>query len=309
MVKCRAALWRLLVGAFGSMASATCTLPEVRVGSPAQSPSATVSGQGGAGEPGGAAGTNSDRLPETVESGDSCAVGNGGCDAMPMATCTSSGGFSVSCACPSGYSGDGRGEAGCVDTDECAFNNGGCDTSPRANCINLRGASPSCECPSGTMGDGTGDDGCSEAHSPAVPRVACGKFLCDGETVSDPATALTWQRKLPRTYDGCNGKRWPTSGEVGDGCTWAQATNYCQNLSLAAGAWRLPTKDELFSIVDKTRDSPSIDETAFPDTPSEEFWSSSLSTHSSSMAWIVEFGSSGSVELDKIFFRRVRCVQ
>lgn len=54
--------------------------------------------------------------------------------------------------------------------------------------------------------------------------------------------------------------------------------------------WRLPTVEELFAIADRSRHSPAIDTEAFPDTPSDWFWTSTPAEwNPSAGAWIVPF--------------------
>ena len=53
--------------------------------------------------------------------------------------------------------------------------------------------------------------------------------------------------------------------------------------------WRLPTIDELNSLVDRSRVNPAIDVTAFPSTPYIWFWSSSPYAGSEFTAWRVSF--------------------
>src|SRR5687768_6597817 len=78
-------------------------------------------------------------------------------------------------------------------------------------------------------------------------------------TVLDPATGLLWQQTVaPQRF------------------SWQAAKTYCSQLMLDGTGWRLPTFDELFTIVDRTR-QPAIDMVAFPGTPSKDFWSSSTS--------------------------------
>jgi len=57
--------------------------------------------------------------------------------------------------------------------------------------------------------------------------------------------------------------------------------------------WRLPTRTELLTLVDDTTYEPAIDKAAFPDTPSEWFWTSTpVAWDPSSTAWIVYFYNS-----------------
>ncbi|HRI65732.1 MAG TPA: DUF1566 domain-containing protein, partial [Polyangium sp.] len=93
--------------------------------------------------------------------------------------------------------------------------------------------------------------------------------------VFDKVTQLTWQRDVdPNVY------------------TWDAAKAYCEDLVHAGyDDWRLPTRIELVSIVDYTKTNPAIDSAAFPNTPSEWFWTSSPWAGSGSVAWLVYFSN------------------
>jgi hypothetical protein len=91
--------------------------------------------------------------------------------------------------------------------------------------------------------------------------------------VLDNVTGLEWQRAVDdRTL------------------AWADAASYCTGLPLAGGGFRLPSRIELLSIVDFTRDGPVIDPAVFPNTPSEPFWSGSAFIDDPANAWSVHFG-------------------
>jgi len=86
----------------------------------------------------------------------------------------------------------------------------------------------------------------------------------DAQTVRDAETTLVWQRS-----------RSPA------GVTWEGAYDYCSALKIAnrGGEWRLPTLKELQSLIFAPK-KPSltyIDVRAFPNTPSEFFWTASAS--------------------------------
>lgn len=91
--------------------------------------------------------------------------------------------------------------------------------------------------------------------------------------------------------------------------TWNQANTTCANLPLAGGGWRLPTRIELVSIVDATRSNPSINVTAFPDTPEDSFWTITALVGVRSSAWIIYLrdGSASYYNLGNM--ARVRCVR
>jgi len=53
--------------------------------------------------------------------------------------------------------------------------------------------------------------------------------------------------------------------------------------------WRLPSREELSTIVDQQCAPPSIDQTLFPQTPPGKFWSSSEYSINSEYAWLIDF--------------------
>ena len=132
------------------------------------------------------------------------------------------------------------------------------------------------------MSAGNSQGGASGAAEQVPAANACGKFTCDVGTVTDSTMMLTWQRNLPSAYSGC-------SGAADDPCTWEEAKRYCGQLSLDGGGWRLPTLDELNTILDKTMPSPMIDSKAFPNTPPEYFWTSI--TYPPALPWAMPTGA------------------
>jgi hypothetical protein len=94
------------------------------------------------------------------------------------------------------------------------------------------------------------------------------------DTVLDNETMLTWQR-----YPSALLKNWD------------QASAYCSNLSIDGGGWRLPTIQELQTLVDESKYDPAIDTNAFPE-PGFSLWSSSISaTIGPTYAWTISFHS------------------
>jgi hypothetical protein len=100
--------------------------------------------------------------------------------------------------------------------------------------------------------------------------------------------------------------------EVADqsGYTQSQAQTYCAGLTLAGYCdWRLPTRIELVSIVDFTQSGPAIDRSAFPNTPSGAFWTSSPGPGVPPHAWLVEFGDGVTTHDVATDLLSVRCVR
>lgn len=86
--------------------------------------------------------------------------------------------------------------------------------------------------------------------------------------------------------------------------TWAEAKAYAASLG---DGWRLPTIQELLTLVDYTRHEPAC--SAFLDCPSEWFWSSSAFSPDATFAWYVHF-LYGNTSLSGVSLSyRVRCVR
>jgi hypothetical protein len=95
--------------------------------------------------------------------------------------------------------------------------------------------------------------------------------------VQDNVTGLLWQRNgstNPRDFEGPG------------------AVAYCDSLLLGGYCdWRLASRIELISLLDYTKNRPTIDTTAFPDTQSFGYWSaSSAGTGPGQRYWSVSFG-------------------
>jgi hypothetical protein len=119
---------------------------------------------------------------------------------------------------------------------------------------------------------GTGQDGAIQADvAPPSPR-----FQVNGDCVTDTLTGLMWARNanLP------NGTM-----------TWYQAIDYCKDLSLCGYTdWRLPTVNELESLVNST------DETnrpkwyaaqGFTSVQAYYYWSSTTNAYAPNIAFVV----------------------
>ncbi len=125
------------------------------------------------------------------------------------------------------------------------------------------------------------------------PNLIDGRYTLPSErVVYDTQTGLTWQRAI-----------------APEKLNWSDAKSYCNALRLAGGGWRLPSKDELFSLVQVKSLGRTIDTVAFPDTPPDWFWTSSPLAGYSSYAWNVYFGDGYVDYLDVSVTNRVRCVR
>lgn len=107
-------------------------------------------------------------------------------------------------------------------------------------------------------------------------RAAAPRLLAQGDTVYDRKTDLTWQR--------CTlGQRWDGHSRcLGD----ARRLTFDEARQMQTGGWRVPTLDELLSIVTPGR-VPTIDPVLFPDTPPLYYWATD--NREVGMAWYVFF--------------------
>jgi len=132
---------------------------------------------------------------------------------------------------------------------------------------------------------------------PTVPGPApAGRYTIAGSTVYDTKTLLTWQRA-------------PAAMTYVD----YQAMSYCAGVGATLGGtgWRLPTKKELLTVVDFSvpLPGPTIDATAFPGTPTSEFWSATPVADTTTSRWGVTFDVGAAVSLlngDAVYVRCVR---
>lgn len=113
-------------------------------------------------------------------------------------------------------------------------------------------------------------------------------------TVTDNKTLLVWQQS-------------PSTSTM----KWQDAIDYCKKntANLPSSGWRLPSLNDLLTLVDVSRNSPTIDLNAFPDTLSDYFWSSSADAGSLGNAWLVNFGNGSSYTGGTGLTNRVRCVR
>jgi len=119
------------------------------------------------------------------------------------------------------------------------------------------------------------------------------RYTVNTDTVVDKFTGLTWQRNPATTQRDFTG-----------------AKTYCQNVSLGGvTGWRLPSRNELLTVVDVTVGTVAVDTTVFgiPATVNY-FWSASIDPISSN-PWFIAFREGGVTFADPIAAAGVRCVR
>lgn len=132
----------------------------------------------------------------------------------------------------------------------------------------------------------------------------------DGRTVIDQLTGLMWKRcSAGATWNG-TGCSTPKAFTWQEALAVAQAVNADpEGRGLGFDDWRLPNRNELASLVDRSHVDPAINTTAFPDTPSRSYWSSSPFAGNKKWAWYVEFDEGYVAPIPKLEERYVRLVR
>ncbi len=119
---------------------------------------------------------------------------------------------------------------------------------------------------------------CDTKHQNQTPN---SRYVISGGEAFDKQTNLTWQR--------CSlGQEWKEqSGCVGgvEQLSWGQA-----NLQ-ASGLWRLPSKDELMTLVSAACKNPSVNDKVFPNMDPENLWYWSSTPYDNTLSQFVNFGS------------------
>lgn len=126
----------------------------------------------------------------------------------------------------------------------------------------------------------------SQANAPT------GQYVVSNGTVFDAKSQLTWEQNPPGVL-----------------VSFDAANAYCAGLGLGGGNWRVPSMKELQTIIDETKVDPCIDESAFPNTMLDKYWSSTRWADGSSDAWYVRFDYGSSNLEATINVHYVRCVR
>lgn len=119
-------------------------------------------------------------------------------------------------------------------------------------------------------------------------------FIKDGDVVIDKKLNLVWQ---------------DNTAVIKVKKTWEEAKAYCQSLSLSySDSWRLPTYDELITIVDYDKHTLAA-MPAFKHVVSEYYWSSDTDKENSKNAKNIYFGNgcpSSNAKAERYYIRCVR---
>jgi hypothetical protein len=129
------------------------------------------------------------------------------------------------------------------------------------------------------------------------------RYTVGGEVVTDVATGLMW--KL--CSEGQSGS---TCAGTADSLSWQDALKRVQTANAGGYSdWRLPNRAELASLVERKCTNPAINETVFPGTPGQSYWSSSTYARNAQSAWFVDFNAGDVFALSKTGVKHVRLVR
>ena len=119
-------------------------------------------------------------------------------------------------------------------------------------------------------------------------------LILGGAAVTDKQTGLVWEQ---------------TPGP--DHMFWINALNHCDTRTTGGrSGWRLPTKEELASLVDTSQYDPALPGGhPFSNVKSAIYWTSTPSAKDPVLAWHVSFFSGEVVTDGKHLNRRVWCVR
>ncbi len=110
-------------------------------------------------------------------------------------------------------------------------------------------------------------------------------------TVKDTRSGLEWQRAV-----------------AAPPVDWGSAKAYCAGLSLDGGGWRVPSRDELVSMMDYGKlPWPAV--FGKPDINQPYFWASDTSAGDPKLAWTIDSIGAYAAPLDKTAANTVRCVR
>ena len=128
------------------------------------------------------------------------------------------------------------------------------------------------------------------------------RFKDNGDnTITDTKTGLVWIKD----HDDIGGK-------FAKRMTWNEAVEACKKLNYAGHKdWRLPTREELLTLVDLTRYNPAIDP-AFKVHTDDYYWTSDVCAWDAGYAWYVDFSGGrvgGWYKGDSVYVRAVRSSQ
>jgi hypothetical protein len=138
------------------------------------------------------------------------------------------------------------------------------------------------------------------------PSTKTDEFVDNADgTATDELLGLVWMRcSLGQTWldETCSGD----ASEL----TWQQALQTAHGYEYAAQlGWRVPNMKELASLTERSCVRPAINELFFPNTSSDDYWTSTPSVIDPQRAWVIAFFNSSNSLKDKKLFVFTRLVR
>ncbi|QJR81712.1 DUF1566 domain-containing protein [Alteromonas pelagimontana] len=122
-----------------------------------------------------------------------------------------------------------------------------------------------------------------------------------------------WHQTTDLVWKRCaEGQTWNGTTCAGEAIkyTWQQALTLAHTASKEdLLGWRLPNVKELASVTERLCVRPAINDSVFPQTPPDDFWTSTPSTRDPERAWVVAFFNSSHSIKQKDRFVYVRLVR
>jgi hypothetical protein len=136
-----------------------------------------------------------------------------------------------------------------------------------------------------------------DANQPS--RTPNTRYDIRSDVVYDKKTDLTWQR--------CSvGQHW----KEGAGCVGViKQMSWDEAKAQAQGSWRLPSKDELTTLLAPNCNKPAVNEQAFPDMELDKLWYWTSSENGAFLAWLVNFADGNTNSYDRTDTGAVRLVR
>ncbi|MEA2028484.1 MAG: DUF1566 domain-containing protein, partial [Campylobacterota bacterium] len=132
------------------------------------------------------------------------------------------------------------------------------------------------------------------------------EYYKESNIVTHAKSALQWQDEL---YSSDEQSAYTTGSSIGKVESFEEAINYCETLSLDGYSdWRLPNFNELYLLVDRSKNSPAIND-AFANKPQGHYWSSTTVSWEVNNAWVINFQYGNPETKDKTQVAYVRCVR
>lgn len=119
--------------------------------------------------------------------------------------------------------------------------------------------------------------------------------MAETTMIKDPATHLIWEDTIHTTEDKV---------------TFDEAKHYCSTLKLSdVEAWRLPTLQELLSIIDFSHADPAILKEFSHVETGTIYWSSTPYVRAKDKFWGVDFKDGSTEGTSENYSRYIRCVR